>query len=299
VKFREEIRKRTVPRTIAGVTHDVSESYSVRVPVIPRDLDQLAVRIAAGLVLALTLVGVAWSTVSIGGLLGGGIGYAAAVVFDVSWMVVLLIEWMARFDPAKRQFPRKLGWALVFIAAGAIFWHGMLAGSPAMAVVGASVSVVSKVLWMAVMKFIDRDLSEADQQWVAAEVSKANAQLAVASVRRMTAAAESRAALELLAAEQIRTEVSAVADTANTPEPIAEPVTAGRPPVPLASPNPVREPAEPVPSIAELARQQLAAGANNKGAAAEILRLIPTANADSVQATVRRERNRLQTNGYL
>lgn len=304
MKFREEVRKRTVPRTIGGVTHDVSESYSVRVPVIPRDLDQLAVRAAGGLVLALTVVAIVWSTISIGSLLGGGVGYAAAVLADLSWLTVLVLEWLARFDPAKRQFPRKLGWLLVAFAAGAIFWHGMLAGSVALAVVGASVSVVSKLLWLAVFKFIDRDLSEADQQWVAAEVSRSNAQLAIAGVRRQAAAAEARARLELLAAERTLSELDELTEQSeNTGELVAEQVVTVSPPepqpVPLASPNPVREPAEPVVNIAELARQQLAAGADNKGAAAEILRRVPAANAESVAATVRRERNRLQSNGYL
>jgi len=300
VKFREETRKRTVPRTIGGITNDVTESYKVRVPVLPRDLDQLAVRAAGGLVLALTVVAIVWSTISIGSLLGGGVGYAAAVLADLSWLTVLVLEWLARFDPAKREFPRKLGWLLVAFAAGAIFWHGMLAGSVALAVVGASVSVVSKLLWLAVFRFIDRDLSEADQQWVAAEISKANAQLAIAGVRRQAAAAEARARLELLAAERTLSELDQLTEQSeNTTELVAEPVTAGRPPVQLASPNPVREPAEPVPSIAALARQHLTAGASPTEAAQQILRRVPDANTASVQATVRRERNRLQSNGYL
>ncbi|MET7619026.1 hypothetical protein [Streptomyces sp. NPDC005408] len=324
MKFREEIRKRTVPRTIDGITNQVTESYSVRTPVLPRDLDQLAVRGAAGLVLALTAIAIVWSTVSIGSLLGGGVGYAAAVLADLSWLTVLVLEWLARFDPAKRKFPRKLGWLLVAFAAGAIFWHGMLVGSVALAVVGASVSVVSKLLWLAVFRFIDRDLSDADRQWVAAEISKANAKLAVSGVRRQAAAAEARARLEILAAEQTLSELDEWTEqTPATPELVAERVSgiADTEPerVPLASANDVRTeqqqyrldhfaqrwvPSEKpeVPSIAELAREQITAGADNKGAVNEILRRIPNANAESVAATVRRERRGLQpnqTNGYL
>jgi hypothetical protein len=44
--------------------------------------------------------------------------------------------------------------------------------------------------------------------------------------------------------------------------------------------------------MAELARQQLSAGASNKDAFDEIMRRLPTANPESVQATVRREARR-------
>lgn len=304
MKFREEKRTRSVPHTVDGVTHRVNEAFSVRMPVLPRDWDQLATRAAAGLVLALTAVAVVWSTVSIGSLLGGGVGYAAAVVFDVSWLVVLLVEWLARFNAGKREFPRKVGWLLVAVAAGAIFWHGMETGTVALAVVGAAVSVVSKILWLVVMGFVHRDLSDADAQWVAAEMSKSNAKLAIAGVRRQAAAAEARARLELLAAERVLSELDEWTEQAPVkPELIAE-----KPDVldviqevvpPLASANAVRTEAVPLPSIAELAREQIKVGADNRSAVEKILRRIPNANAESVAATVRRERRGLQTNGYL
>ncbi|MEW2082354.1 hypothetical protein [Streptomyces sp. NPDC005283] len=304
MKFRTETRTRPATHVIDGVANNITEHYSVRTPVLPRDWDQLAMRAAAGLVLALTAIAIVWSTVSIGSLLGGGVGYAAAVLADLSWLTVLVLEWLARFDPAKREFPRKLGWLLVAFAAGAIFWHGMLVGSVALAVVGASVSVVSKLLWLAVFRFIDRDLSDADRQWVAAEISKANAKLAVSGVRRQAAAAEARARLELLAAEQTLSELDEWTEQAPVKaELIAEkvgqvdPIESER--VSLASANGVRTEPEPLPSIAELAREQIKVGATNKDAAAEILRRVPNANAESVAATVRRERRGLQTNGYL
>ncbi|MFC4611149.1 hypothetical protein ACFO9E_25645 [Streptomyces maoxianensis] len=304
MKFRTETRTRPATHVIDGVANPITESYSVRTPVLPRDMDQLAVRAAAGLVLTLTAIAIVWSTVSIGSLLGGGVGYAAAVLADLSWLTVLVLEWLARFDPRKREFPRRLGWLLVAFAAGAIFWHGMLAGSVALAVVGASVSVVSKLLWLAVFRFIDRDLSEADAQWVAAEISKANAKLAVAGVRRQAAQAEARARLELLAAERVLSELDEL--TEQTPvkaELIAATDTNVSVPEPervsLASTNHVRTADVQVPSIAELAREQIKVGADNRGAVGEILRRIPNANAESVAATVRRERRGLQTNGYL
>lgn len=304
LKFRTEKRTRTVPHTVDGVTHRISEQFTVRTPVLPRDLDALAVKAAGGLVLALTAVAVVWSTVSIGQLLGGGVGYAAAVVFDVSWLVVLLVEWMARFSAKKREFPRKVGWLLVAVAAGAIFWHGMETGTVGLAVVGAAVSVVSKVLWLVVMGFVHRDLSAADAQWVEAEVSKANAKLAIAGVRRQAAAAEARARLELLAAERVLSELDELTEQAPVKAELEEPIKLDviqleESTMPLASANAVRTEAEPLPSIAELAREQIKVGATNKDAVEKILRRIPNANAESVAATVRRERRGLQTNGYL
>ncbi|MFF7373617.1 hypothetical protein [Streptomyces tricolor] len=208
MKFKTEKRERTVQHTRDGITHDVTEPYEIRVPVMPADWDQYAIKAAVTVVALLTAVAVVWSTYSIGALLEGGMGYAAAAVFDAAWIVNVLMEYLARFDPAKRSFSKKVGWLLLAATMGSIFWHGILAGSIALGVVGAAVSLFAKVLWMGIMRFINRDLSEADQQWVKAEISRSNAQLAIAGVRRQVARAENRAALELLAAEQTRNEVS-------------------------------------------------------------------------------------------
>lgn len=286
MKFRSETRRRAVEHTVDGITHTINKPYTKRVPVLPADWDSRAIKAASALVLVLTLVAIVWSTVSIGALLQGGAGYAAAVLFDVSWLTVLILEWLGRFDPAKREFARNMGFGLVAITAGAIFWHGWLLDSIALAVVGAAVSVIAKALWMAIFKHVDKPLSEEDRQWVDAEISKANAKLAVAGVRRRVAVAEVQARAEILAAERILSELD---DDANTAEQIgeAEPVPA------LASPNTVRKPVEPAPSITELARAQVTAGASNKDAADEILRVRPDANPESVQATVRREARRI------
>ncbi|MEJ8645276.1 hypothetical protein WKI68_36890 [Streptomyces sp. MS1.HAVA.3] len=109
MKFIEETRRRLVDRTIDGTTHQVSEPYSVRVPVLPKDMDAIALKAVVAMVLGLTAVVVVWSTVSIGALLGGGVGFAVAGLFDVSWGVVLLLEYLARFDPGNGSSPA--GWA--------------------------------------------------------------------------------------------------------------------------------------------------------------------------------------------
>lgn len=204
MKYRTQKVTETTEHTIDGVTKPVTITREVRVPRLPRDWDVIAVRTASGMVLALTGISVAWSTWSIGALLHGGIGYGAATIFDVAWAVTLILEWLARFDPAKRRFPRVLGWMLLLATMGAIYWHGMTMHSVALAVVGAAVSLFAKVLWLAVMRHVDRDLSPEDAQWVAQVTSDAHARMAVASVRRQVARIEDRAAAELLALESER-----------------------------------------------------------------------------------------------
>lgn len=287
MKFRTETRRRPVEHTVDGITHTINKPHQVRVPVLPADWDSRAIKAASTLVLTLTTIAIVWSTVSIGALLHGGVGYAAAALFDISWVTVLLLEWMARFDPNKRKFARNMGFVLVAVTAAAIAWHGALLGSVALAVVGAAVSVIAKLLWMAIFRHVEKPLSAEDRQWVDAEISKANAKLAVAGVRRRVAVAEVQARAEILAAEKLLSELD---DDANTAEQI---VTPEPEPVPLASPNTVRRQVEQAPSITDLARKQVGAGASNKEAAAEILRQLPTANPESVQATVRREARRL------
>lgn len=204
MKFRTITQRYMTEHTRDGITVPVEKTRQVTVPALPRDMDAVAIKAASGLVLTLTLISIVWSTWSIGGLLGSGIGFLAAVVFDLAWGVCLLLEWMARFDVAKRKFPRVLGWLLLLATMGAIFWHGMERGNVAMGVCGAAVSAFAKALWLGVMKHIDRDLSPEDAQWVAAQISAANAKMAVASVRRQVARIEDRAAAELLALEAAR-----------------------------------------------------------------------------------------------
>lgn len=305
MKFRSETRTRMVERTINGITHDVQEKYAEQVPVLPRDWDAVAVRVAAGIVLALTAVSVTWSTVSIGGLLGGGVGYAAAAIFDLAWLTVLLLEWLARYSAAKRAFPRRAGWALVALAAGAIAWHGVLAGSVALAVVGAAVSVISKLLWLAVFKFIDRPIGKLDAQWLAAEESRLSAQEAIATARLRAAAADERVTLKLLAAERVRADLAALSGAAPVTVEQLETVSGHAPSIetehgastPLSSADNVRTPDLTAPSIAELARAEVAAGLGDKEAAAKILSLRPDTSPDTVLRTIRRERKR--TGGYL
>jgi hypothetical protein len=177
------------------------------------------------------------------------------------------------------------------------------------------------------MKFIDREISDADAEWVHQEISGINAKEAIATVRLRAAVADERAALRLLQAERIRHQLHTLRAPETAPAPALEQATeepsqaaaaaansGEQAPVidaehganvALNSANSVRDVREQaVPSIAELARQQVAAGVGVDEAVAAILALLPGSKTASVAATVRRERARQQrlqqtTPGYL
>lgn len=202
IKFKEIRRQVAGEYTRDGVTTPVTRTETAQVPKLPANWQVIALRTATGIVLALTLIGVAWSTYSIGALLGGGIiGYTAAIIFDLGWATALLLEYLARYDERKRRFPTALGAALLLVTMGAIFWHGLLLGSVEMAVIGALVSAFAKALWMGVMKHVNAELSSDDKQWVKHQLSAAQAKAAVAQIKRQVARTEQAAMLEHLAME--------------------------------------------------------------------------------------------------
>lgn len=213
--------------TREGITVPVTKTREVRMPVLPRNWDSVALRVVVGLVGVLTLASIVWSTWSIGSLLHGGPGYLAAGVFDLAWAVSLALEYLGRFDAEKRKFSTRLGWVLLLATMGLIFWHGMTLHSVGMAVGGAAVSAFAKILWLGVMKHVHRELSPEDSQWVAAQISAANAKMAVADARRRASHIEQRAALELLAMERETHSMRAamglpVQDTDAEPLPVAD-----------------------------------------------------------------------------
>lgn len=208
MKFTTITQKVAGTYTRDGKTIPVTRNQEIRTPVLPRDWQTIALRAAITITGVLTLLAVIWSTWSIGSLLGGGVGFTVAVIFDIGWAVALLLEYLARYDEAKRTFPERLGWVLLAVTMGAIAWHGVTLDNYGMAVVGAFVSFFAKVLWIAVMQHVNANLSDDDKQWLAAEISDAQTKAAIATMRRQTARTEQRAALELLAMERERVQVS-------------------------------------------------------------------------------------------
>ncbi|EFC84496.1 CopD family protein [Parafrankia sp. EUN1f] len=184
--FKRSIRQtEQVPHTIDGVTVMIDKTRDVPRP--PVDWDTRVTVFGLVVALTLTCASVLWSTWAIGQLLHGGIGFVAAGIFDAAWLLCLLMEWLARWEPAKRARPKRAGWALLAATMVFIGWHGVESGSLGMAVAGAAVSMFAKVLWLNMMSFVNRDLSPDDLAWVRGRISQANALLAVAQVERRVA----------------------------------------------------------------------------------------------------------------
>lgn len=332
MKYKVETRTRWVDLTVDGKTQRVEEKYKVQIPIAPRDWDQIATRVGVGLVYALTGVSVVWSTIAIGDLLGGGVGLAAGSMFDVSWAVCLILEWKARFDPSKRAFPRGLGWALMATTMFFIGWHGVLDNNIPLAVVGASVSLFAKVLWLGIMKHIDRELSPQHLEWVKQTVSEANAKIAVAEVLRQVARLEDSALAQKLALEGGRAAYEHTAEQVpSSPEQqdeqpehadellaeqdeqppsmlvrvrhsgLTAPILTGDEHVLGASELLAEQRVEQVPSMAELARRLLASGMNREMTVTAISATMPSAKLESIKAEVRRQAKKLDegTGQYL
>ncbi|MFI9206497.1 hypothetical protein [Streptomyces sp. NPDC053048] len=202
--MRRQTERRVVPVTLRGKTHQVPMEMPVPTPpAIPADWEQRALAAALVVTGGLTLASVVWSTVSIGNLLHGGVGYVAASVFDASWIVVLLMEFLGRYDRRRRKSARILGWVLLVLTMGALAGDGIKQDDVGLAVCGAMVSLVAKLLWLGVLSFVHRDLSPGAAGWVAAEQDAAAAELALAGVDRRVARSRAKAAAHRLAVERL------------------------------------------------------------------------------------------------
>ncbi|WP_406444502.1 protein transporter Sec31 [Streptomyces sp. NBC_01613] len=188
MKSRPVERTRLVPHTINGQTEMVLDRYTVDLPVPPRDWDRTvltAVTATAGLLVAVAVV---WSTASIGDLLARvtipPAAYAAAVAFDLAWILCMAVEWLARYDPARATLPRNMGHGALAFAMVAVGAHGWLEGQRAIGIIGAVVSGIVKTLWTVVLRHHAKPLDDKTQQWVDAQRAQAGGELAMVAINR-------------------------------------------------------------------------------------------------------------------
>jgi multisubunit Na+/H+ antiporter MnhB subunit len=181
-------RKRLVPHTVDGETELVLDTEYIEVPAPPRDWDQLVrigVTIGACLLVSVALV---WSTSAIGGLLAlsvvAVVAYAAAVAFDMTWIMCMAVEWLLRYDPARAKTARRAGrWSLA-VSMAAVFAHGYVFEQPVIGIVGAAVSALAKGGWGIAMRVHARPLDDRTQQWVTKRRAAVDGQLAMIPIRR-------------------------------------------------------------------------------------------------------------------
>lgn len=203
---------RMVPVERDGKQHLVPQEFQV-----PRDYDAMAftaVLTAASLAVAGAIT---WSTVAIGGLLSGvapvWAAYLVAGVFDLAWIVCLILEWLCRFDRARAALPVACGWIALALSVGLITLHGASNGGTALmagtvdwsgrgtvlGACGGAVSVIAKGMATVVMRHTSVAMDPASEAWLSAERAEVNATLAVTAARRQLTRTQSRIATETLA----------------------------------------------------------------------------------------------------
>ncbi|MEV7342906.1 protein transporter Sec31 [Streptomyces sp. NPDC093544] len=241
MKIRSAHRTRTVPKTIDGRTHQVDETYTVELPVPPPDRDAQALKAVTGLAVLIVTGAIVWSTVAIGGLLSmafnPAISYGIACVFDATWIGLMTLEWIARYDSQRASLPRRMGWAALVLSMALIAAHGAVGDFLWIGIAGAAVSLVAKSFWAVVMRTTEARLDPATAQWVAAERSEVDGQRALVAVRRQLERSKAKArdeaealssggsvteiewrtpATEGLTEDRIRTEVEQAAERIRT-----------------------------------------------------------------------------------
>ena len=199
MRTRTERRTRMVSRTVGDKTHPVSQEYEVQVPVVPTDWDAVALSTVRAATTLSVLGAMAWSTVSIGDLLSmvapSWVAYTVAGVFDLAWIVCMILEWLCRYDPARARIPRRAGWSALGISmvliAGHGYAYGVLNGHGrsflAVGIGGALVSAIAKSMWSVVMNHTAVKLSAEHEEWLAAERAETGTELALTAERRRLA----------------------------------------------------------------------------------------------------------------
>lgn len=194
VKYRTRKITRTVPHTVGADTRDIQVSENVEVPIVPLDWDRIVLAGVSAVAVFAIVVGVAWSTASIGALLSLAvppvIAYGAASIFDAAWITCLAVEWLSRYNTAKAILPRGIGYGALGAAMLAVGVHGYVTGSLAVGIIGALISGIAKVIWTVVLHHNAKPLDARTQQWVNQYSAEAGAQLAMVTVNRQLARAK-------------------------------------------------------------------------------------------------------------
>lgn len=167
-----------------GRTHHIP----IDQPKPPRDWDRTVLTAVTAGTAVLVAVSVAWSTSSIGALLQRvttePLAYGAATAFDLTWIIAMAVEWLARYDDDRARLPRRAGHAALVAAVTAVGIHGWLAGNWATAVVGGVISALAKGGWTLVMRHQAVTLDADTAVWLQAERATRGAARALAAEER-------------------------------------------------------------------------------------------------------------------
>ncbi|MEU6756956.1 protein transporter Sec31 [Streptomyces sp. NPDC046685] len=201
MRTRTETRTRQIAHTVDGETELIDEPYTVAVPLPPRDWDHIALTAVTASTAALVLASVVWSTASAGDLLARaapvGVAYSAAIAFDLVWINCMILEWLARYDPARATLPRRAGHAALGIAMLAVGAHGRLEDSLTVGIAAAAISALAKAAWTLVLRAHSRPLDARTQAWLIQRQSRAGARLALQGQLRHLARIEARTPIRI------------------------------------------------------------------------------------------------------
>lgn len=179
----------------------VEQDFEEAVP--PRDWDHLFLKSVYVLVIGMVIGSITWSTVAIGSMLSmmapAWVSYGIAVIFDLSWIICLTLEYLARYNPAKVRLPRRVGWGTLLVSMSAIFTYGLIEGHWVVGLFGALISAIAKSLWAMVMHHVGVKMSAVQEAWVAKQHAEMGARQAVVAARRQLARTEARIEQETMA----------------------------------------------------------------------------------------------------
>lgn len=305
MKLRQVTRQRQVTEVLDGEEVTYDEPYQDMIPTIPFNLDALLRRGLFAAAIVMTAGAIIWGTVAIGGMLAmlapAWAAYLVAGVFDLAWAACLAAEYLDRYDERKAELPRNAGVGALAISMSAIILDGHLNHALLVGVIGAGVSLVSKGIWLIAMETGRVKLDKGYQTLLRQRQQKAGLHQALAQSKRDELMANAKTA-RLLAALEAEYGPAITTVERVDEQPITEAITADHdreqlastvPITPVTSANTDREQEITGPSIADLAREQIAITEDNKVAVAAILAARPEANEGSVAAAVRRERKKI------
>lgn len=98
---------------------------------------------------ALTVIAVVWAVAAIGDILTATahpvFAYSVAVLYDAVWLYALAQETAHRRQGSSARLPKAIGWVFLPLTVAVLAVHGLLAGDPLAAAVGALIPVLAKV----------------------------------------------------------------------------------------------------------------------------------------------------------
>lgn len=294
MKLRQVTRNKTITETVNGREVHYTQPYTETVPAIPFNLDSLLRRALFLLAICATAGAIIWGTVAIGSMLSllapQWAAYAVAGVFDTGWVSCLIAEYLMRYDDEKAAVPRRVGYTMLIVSMSAITLHGHIEDALLVGIVGAFVSAAAKGMWAMGMHVTRVKLAPKYQAYLREMEQETGAQLALAQKERDRTLTEGKAVSLRVALEAQRGPDTKAEQVTEPFAKVPEHVLAASANTPATSGFAVPEPL----NIAERARELLANGSPNKDVVTAILADVPTANKESVAATVRRERKKIE-----